>query len=66
MPFIKEVLLLVIAVLIFLVLYDCFTNKKKLKEALLERLFWFRSLGWVAYLIAIVAVFFLVYSVFFE
>ncbi len=69
MPIIKEVLLLVFAVLIFLVLYDCLVEKKKFKEAFVERFFLFffqRGLGWVVYLIAIVAVFFLVYSVFFE
>lgn len=69
MPIIKEVLLLVFAVLIFLVLYDCLVEKKKFKEAFVERFFMFffqRGLGWIVYLIAIVAVFFLVYSVFFE
>lgn len=68
-PIIKEVLLLIFAVLIFLVLYDCLVEKKKFKEAFVERFFMFffqRGLGWIVYLIAIVAVFYLVYSVFFE
>lgn len=69
MPIIKEVLLLILAVLIFLVLYDCLVKKKRFKEAFIERFFLFlfqRGLGWVIYVIAIIAVFFLVYSVFFE
>ena len=69
MPIIKEILLLILAVLVFLVLYDCLVEKKKFKEAFTERFFLFffqRGLGWVVYVIAIIAVLFLVYTAFFE
>ncbi len=69
MPIIKEILLLVVAVLIFLVLYDCLVKKMPIKESLKDRLFLllFRDgLGWVVYLIGILVVVFLVYSIFFE
>lgn len=68
-PIIREILLLILAVLIFLVLYDCLVKKKSLKESLTERLFLllFRDgFGWVVYLIGIIVVVFLVYSIFFE
>ncbi len=68
-PIIKEILLFILAVLIFLVLYDCLVKKKKLKESLKERLLLllFRDgLGWIVYLIGIIVVVFLVYSIFFE
>ena len=69
MPIVREVLLLILAVLVFLVLYDCLVKKKSLKESLNERLILllFRDgLGWLVYLIGIVVVVFLVYSIFFE
>lgn len=67
-PIIREILLLILAVLIFLVLYDCQVKKKSLKDSLNERLvLLFRDgLGWIVYLIGIVVVVFLVYSIFFE
>ena len=67
-PIIREILLLILAVLIFLVLYDCLVKKKSLKESLNERLILlFRDgFGWIVYLIGIVVVVFLVYSIFFE
>lgn len=68
-PIIREILLLILAALIFLVLYDCLVKKKSLKESLSERLvlLLFRDgLGWSVYLIGIVIVVFLVYSIFFE
>ena len=69
MPIVREVLLLILAVLVFLVLYDCLVKKKSLKESLNERLILllFRDgLGWLVYLIGIVVVVFLIYSIFFE
>ena len=69
MPIVREVLLLILAVLVFLVLYDCLVKKKSLKESLNERLILllFRGgLGWLVYLIGIVVVVFLIYSIFFE
>lgn len=69
MPIVREVLLLILAVLVFLVLYDCLVKKKTLKESLNERLILllFRDgLGWLVYLIGIVVVVFLIYSIFFE
>lgn len=68
-PIIREILLLILAVLIFLVLYDCLVKKKSLKDSLNERLvlLLFRDgLGWTVYLIGIIVVVFLVYSIFFE
>lgn len=67
-PIIREILLLILAVLIFLVSYDCQVKKKSLKDSLNERLvLLFRDgLGWIVYLIGIVVVVFLVYSIFFE
>ena len=69
LPIIKEILLFIIAVFIFLVLYDCFHKKKTLKESLKERTIFllFRDgLGWIIYLLIIIIVVFLVYSIFFE
>ncbi len=69
MPIVREVLLLILAVLIFLVLYDCLVKRKSLKDSLKERLLFllFRDgLGWVVYIIGILVVVFLVYSIFFE
>lgn len=69
MPIVREVLLLILAVLIFLVLYDCLVKRKSLKDSLKERLLFllFRDgLGWVVYIIGIIVVVFLVYSIFFE
>lgn len=68
-PIIREILLLILAVLIFLVLYDCLVKKKSFKKSLNERLILllFRDgLGWIVYLIGIIVVVFLVYSIFFE
>lgn len=68
-PIIKLILLLILAVVIFLVMYDCFVKGKKIKDSLKERLFslLFRDgLGWVVYLVGAVVVVFLVYSIFFE
>ncbi len=69
MPIIKEILLLVVAVLIFLVLYDCLVKKMSIKESLIGRLihlFFRDGLGWLVYVIGILAVVFLVYTIFFE
>jgi len=69
MPLVREILLLIVAVLIFLVIYDCLVKKKSIKESLYERLillFFRDGLGWLVYLIGIVVVVFLVYSIFFE
>lgn len=67
MPIVREIILLVIAVLAFLVLYDYLVKKKGLKESLIERIFLlFDSLGWVTYFIGIIVALFLVYSIFFE
>lgn len=68
-PIIKMILLLILAVVIFLIMYDCLVNGKKFKESLKERLslLLFRDgLGWIVYLVCAVAVVFLVYSIFFE
>lgn len=68
-PIIKEILLLILAVLVFLVLYDCLVKKMTIKESLNERLFLlvFRDgLGWIVYVIGILVAIFLVYSIFFE
>ncbi len=68
-PIIKEILLLILAVLVFLVLYDCLVKKMTIKESLYERLFLlvFRDgLGWIVYVIGILVAIFLVYSIFFE
>ena len=69
MPLVREILLLIVAVLFFLVIYDCLVKKKSIKESLYERLillFFRDGLGWLVYLIGIVVVVFLVYSIFFE
>lgn len=69
MPIIKEILLLVVAVLIFLVLYDCLVKKMSIKESLISRLihlFFRDGLGWLVYVIGILAVVFLAYTIIFE
>lgn len=69
MPIIREILLLLIAVFIFLVLYDCLVMKKKFKEALAEKIFFFLlpgGLGCIIRLIGLIVIVFVVYSIFFE
>lgn len=68
-PILKYLSLLVLAVFIFFVLYDCLSKGMKLKDSLKERLLFllFRDgLGWIIYIIGAVVIFFLVYSIFFE
>ena len=68
LPIIKEILILLLAIYVFLVLYDYFAKGKTFKDAALDRLILvlFQSgLGWLVYLIGGAAVFFLVYSIFF-
>ena len=69
LPIVKEILILLLAIYVFLVLYDYFAKGKTFKDAALDRLILvlFQSgLGWLVYLIGGAAVFFLVYSIFFE
>ena len=54
LPIIKEILILLLAIYVFLVLYDYFAKGKTFKDAALDRLILvlFQSgLGWLVYLI---------------
>ena len=66
LPIIKEILILLLAIYVFLVLYDYFAKGKTFKDAALDRIILVLFLGWLVYLIGGAAVFFLVYSIFFE
>lgn len=68
-PIIGEILLIVLAILVFTILYDRFVRGLSFKESVSERLanlFFRDGLGWLVYLFGIAAVVFLVYSIFFE
>lgn len=68
LPKLEFFLLLLLAVFIFLVMYDCFVRGMTLKESLERRLLslFALSLGRVLLFILTVAAFFAIYSVVFE
>ncbi len=67
-PIIGEILLLVVAVLLYLVLYDCFVKKVSIKTAISRRiigLVFGEGTGWIVYLLGLLVVAYLVLIIFF-
>lgn len=67
-PIIGEVLLLILAVLLFLILYDCFVKKVSIKTALTRRFLGFifgRGTSWIVFLLGLLIVAYLVLIIFF-
>ena len=67
-PIIGEVLLLIVAVLLFLVLYDCVVNKISIKTAVSRRFLGFifgKGTSWIIILLGLLIVAYLVLIIFF-